>query len=210
MKVLITCGPTREYIDDVRYISNASSGRMGAALAREGLSRKHKVRVVAGPVEVPLPRGADVTYVTSALDMLSAVNKNFDWADLVIMAAAVADWRPAVRINGKLKKTSAPDELKLVRNPDILAGLGRKKAGQVLVGFALESDDLLANAHKKLRKKNADLIVANYTSAIGAAKSTVQIIDSTGAVISIGPASKRRIAAGILDAAEKVCKGERR
>jgi phosphopantothenoylcysteine synthetase/decarboxylase len=202
VKVLITCGPTREYIDDVRFLSNASSGRMGRALTQAALGRGHEVTVVHGPMDACVPRGAKAVPVTSAREMRKRVLEYFNQADVVLMAAAVADWRPDKIFHGKLKKKGGPPDIRLVRNPDILAGLGRIKTRQVIVAFALESENLIENAKAKLKKKRADLVAANSPAAIGARRGVVHIIDSHGNVTKLGPASKRAIAEGILDAAE--------
>ncbi len=202
MNVLIACGPTREYIDAVRFISNASSGRMGRALTLEAAARGHSVRVVHGPVEVKFPQKVESFPVINALQMRDAVLAHFEWADVVLMAAAVADWRPEKTAAGKLKKSAGPPSINFVKNPDILAELGQNKTRQVLVGFALETENLAENAAAKLHAKNADLFVANSPKAVGSVKSLVHILDKSGKEIKAGPASKRKIAAVILDAAE--------
>ncbi|MCH5214648.1 MAG: bifunctional phosphopantothenoylcysteine decarboxylase/phosphopantothenate--cysteine ligase CoaBC [Muribaculaceae bacterium] len=164
-KVVITAGPTREKIDDVRFIANHSSGKMGMALAEEFASRGADVTLVCGPVEGRKPVDARVktVKVESALEMLDAVKKEYRDADVTIFAAAVADYRPEVAVAGKIKREErGPMTLSLVENPDIAAEMGaNKREGQVNVGFALESDNGLQNAAKKLDAKNLDLIVLN-------------------------------------------------
>ena len=165
MNVLITAGPTREKIDPVRFISNRSSGRMGYAVAEAARDAGHKVTLISGPVSLPAPSGMDVIKIESAGEMADAVKKNFPNSDLIIMAAAVADYRPAHPLDGKMKKKSGPLFLELERTEDILATIGSmKKASQTLVGFAAETDDLEANAKGKLERKNLDWIAANYVA----------------------------------------------
>ena len=148
MKILITAGPTREYIDPVRFITNRSSGKMG----------------YTGPVNLPAPEGATVVRIESAAEMAAAVKRNAPDCDAVVMAAAVADYRPMEVSEHKLKKQPGGLTLRLERTEDILASLGEmKRPGQVLLGFAAETDDLLANARKKLESKNLDWIAANRT-----------------------------------------------
>ncbi|HEX9023114.1 MAG TPA: bifunctional phosphopantothenoylcysteine decarboxylase/phosphopantothenate--cysteine ligase CoaBC, partial [Geobacteraceae bacterium] len=142
-KVLVTAGPTREEIDPVRFISNHSSGKMGYALARAARRRGAEVILVSGPTALDEPYGVTLRKVTSAMEMRDAVMELATDSTIIVKAAAVADYRPAVRAQGKIKKTEAPKLLELVRNPDILAELGKVKGGRLLVGFAAETDDLL-------------------------------------------------------------------
>lgn len=163
-RVLITAGPTVEPIDPVRYISNHSSGKMGYSIAAEAAKRGAQVTVVSGPVSLDAPAGVEVVSVTTACQMLEAVDERFNQADIAIFSAAVADKRPAEPADHKLKKGSddaALDTITLVTNPDILATMGAKKAHQLVIGFAAETDDVIANGRKKLNSKNADMIVAN-------------------------------------------------
>ena len=161
-RVLITSGGNREAIDPVRFIGNRSSGKMGRALALEALVRGATVTVVNAPSEIPMPYGAEVIPVESALDMAEAVLARAPEADVIIGAAAVADYRVAAAETRKIKRRGEPLVLTLTENPDILAQAGRAKhKGQIIVGFAAETDDLLRNATAKLEKKNLDLIVAN-------------------------------------------------
>ena len=182
MHVLITAGPTREYLDDVRFLSNASSGRMGYALADAALRRGWRVTLVSGPVSLAPPIGADVVSVVSAQDMLEACLRSLSQVDGVIAVAAVADYRPHSRIAGKFHRTSDPLHVELVPNPDILAELGRRKTRQWTVGFAVESDELVNRARAKLAAKNCDAIVANHASAMESDETSIQIIDAHGAV----------------------------
>ncbi|MCI8336738.1 MAG: bifunctional phosphopantothenoylcysteine decarboxylase/phosphopantothenate--cysteine ligase CoaBC [Peptococcaceae bacterium] len=169
-KVLITAGPTREHIDPVRYISNHSSGKMGYALAAAARSRGAEVTLVSGPVTLPAPQGVAVVPVITAEEMYQAVLSRYEEMDIVIGAAAVADYRAQSMAEQKIKKQDAAKnslQLNLVANPDILQTLGEAKTRQYLVGFAAETENLLANARRKLVDKKADMIVANDVSQPG-------------------------------------------
>ena len=165
-KVLVTAGPTHEYIDPVRYISNPSTGKMGVAMARAAWYRGAEVKVIAGPVEVD-SYGLEVVHVKSALEMLEAVKANLSWADYIVKAAAVGDYRAKEFYANKIKRGDKDSiTLELIQNPDIAAEVGKlKRDGQVLIGFAAETDNLLANAQEKLTRKNLDYILANDVSA---------------------------------------------
>lgn len=169
MRVLVTAGPTIEPIDPVRYISNPSTGKMGYAIAQEALHRGAEVTLVSGPVAIPSPAGASVVSVRTADEMLEACERAFDDCDIAIFSAAVSDMKPATVSDHKLKKGIDDDALgsiELIENPDILSTLAaRKKSDQVVVGFAAETDDVVANGKRKLASKHADLIVANDVSA---------------------------------------------
>lgn len=162
--VLVTAGPTREPIDAVRFIGNPSSGRTGYALAQEAARRGAAVTLVSGPTSLADPFGVRTVRVTSADDMKNAVDAAYDTADVVIAAAAVSDYRPAEYSARKMKKGDAPERIELIRNPDILAGLGERKAGRLLVGFAAETNDVIKHATVKLQEKNLDAVVANDVS----------------------------------------------
>jgi phosphopantothenoylcysteine decarboxylase/phosphopantothenate--cysteine ligase len=182
MHVLVTAGPTREYIDDVRFLSNSSSGRMGYALAEAAVARGWNVTLVSGPVAIQSPPGVTVRLVTSALDMLEACLSLLPHVDGVIAVAAVADYRPASRLPGKLHRTASPLQLQLVPNPDILAELCRRKMHRWAVGFAVESDDLLRRAQAKLAAKQCDAIVLNSSSVMESADTQIQLLDRTGQI----------------------------
>lgn len=169
--MLITAGPTVEPLDPVRFLSNRSSGRLGYALARVARDRGARVTLVSGPTNLPPPRGVRTIAVGTARQMLCACRQAAPRADVMLMCAAVADYRPRTQRRHKIKKRGARTlQLTLVPNPDILASLGRRKRrGQVLVGFALETRNVLRHARKKLRAKRCDLIVANTAHAIGSA-----------------------------------------
>jgi phosphopantothenoylcysteine decarboxylase/phosphopantothenate--cysteine ligase len=172
---VITAGGTREYLDPVRYISNASSGRMGYALARAAIKAGHKVTLITAPTALTPPRGADVVRVVSAADMAAVVKKYFGRCDGLIMAAAVSDYTPIEKSKVKTKKEKGLLTLKLEPTEDILAWAGRHRKKQFVVGFALEDCDLKANAEKKLHSKNADMIIANTPAAIGGESSCVYL-----------------------------------
>jgi phosphopantothenoylcysteine decarboxylase / phosphopantothenate---cysteine ligase len=167
--LLVTAGPTREELDPVRYLSNYSSGKMGYAIARAARDRGARVLLVSGPTCLPLPTGVECRLVGSALEMRAATLDFLGEATVVIKAAAVADYRPAQRAGGKIKKGKTEAlTLSLEKNPDILAELGEMKEGRLLIGFAAETSDLLAHAQRKLQEKNLDMIVANDVTVPGA------------------------------------------
>ncbi len=170
LKVLVTAGPTRERIDPVRYITNDSSGKMGYAIAERAAARGADVTLVTGPVSLPVPSGVKTVQVFSTQDLYHAVLDQCQEYDVVIQAAAPADYRPETVSNQKLKKHAGTGlTLHMVENPDVAAAVGKvKRPGQVLVGFAAETDNLLENAAAKLQKKNLDMIVANDVSRPGA------------------------------------------
>lgn len=199
LKVLITAGPTREYLDPVRYLTNASSGKMGYAVAQAARSAGHDVTIVSGPVEVPAPRGVKVVPVVTAAQMSREAKRLYPKADVVIAAAAVADYSPSIRSRSKIKKGRKAMTLKLTRTEDILSYLGRHKKHQVLVGFALESKDLIKSARAKLFAKNLDVIVANYPDSIGADRGSVWIINFEENIEAVKNATKAQIAKRILD-----------
>ena len=182
MHILITAGPTREYIDDVRFLSNASSGRMGYALAEAARRHNWQVTLVSGPVSLAPPTGVEVHRVTSALEMLETCLQVLPLVDGVIAVVAVADYRPASRHAGKLRRTQESLHLELVPNPDILAEIGRRKTRQWTVGFAVESDESLARARSKLASKNCDAIVVNLREAMESINTKIQLLDRTGSV----------------------------
>ena len=176
MRILITAGGTREYIDPVRFISNASSGKMGYALARAALKAGHKVTLITAPTCQKPPGKAKFVNIETAAQMFEAVKKHFSRCDCLIMAAAVTDYTPARPAKSKVKKTDQTVTLTLKPTPDIIKWAGRhKKKSQIIVGFALEDKAIRVRSEKKLKDKNLDMIVANSPAAIGADKSNVQI-----------------------------------
>ena len=202
--VLVTAGPTREELDPVRYLSNHSSGKMGYAIARAARNRGARVILVSGPVQLPPPQKMELVRVTTALEMAEAVLSRSAGADVIIKAAAVADYRPARREALKVKKgEGAEDSIRLQRNPDILAELGRLKDSRILVGFAAETNDLLLNADQKLKAKNLDMIVANDVSMPGAGfdaeTNIVQFLYRDGRVEKLPEMDKTEVAELLVD-----------
>ena len=202
-RLLITAGPTREEIDPVRFVSNHSSGKMGYAIARAAWRRGAQVTLVSGPTCLTAPWGVRTVAVESAAEMLDAVMAGVDESTVVIKAAAVADYRPVTRTGEKIKKQGETLTLELVRNRDILAELGKMKEQRILVGFAAETADLLANARKKLAAKNLDLLVANDVNEPGAGFSVdtniVRLLHRDGSIEEPGLLSKEVVANLILD-----------
>ena len=204
MHLLITAGGTREYIDPVRFITNASSGRMGYALTRAAQKAGHKVTLISASDLQP-PVGVEFVGVNSAAEMFGAVKKHFPRCDCLIMAAAVSDYTPVRPAKAKIRKTNKPLAIKLKPTVDILKWAGqRKKKNQVVVGFALEDRNVRAQAEKKLKEKNLDMIIANTPDAIGADKSTVEIKTSGSPWIKIDNATKVASAKRILHLVEKL------
>lgn len=206
-RILITAGPTRERIDPVRYIGNYSTGKMGYAIADEAARRGAEVTVVSGPVSVrPAADNVKVVQVESALEMLCECEKLFPGTDIAIMCAAVADYRPADVAGHKIKRENSPaPEIHLVKNPDIASALGHaKRPGQVVAGFALETDNAEANAADKIARKQLDLIVLNSMADPGAGFGTdtnkIAIIYPDGSTTRFPLKSKTEVAADILDA----------
>ena len=198
-RILITSGPTRQYLDPVRYLTNASSGRMGSALAEAALALGHEVVIVSGPVAVDYPTTARVVPVISTDEMLAAARREFASCDGVIGAAAPCDYRPEKVATHKLAKTGEPLTLHLLETSDIIATLGaEKRADQWVVGFALETEDQRFRALVKLEKKSCDLIVLNGPEAMNAADNQVELLDRSGAIIATFAGSKRAVAQGIL------------
>ena len=198
-RMLITAGPTREYIDPVRYISNVSSGKMGFALAKAAHELGGDVTLIAGHVDRETPKGVKGIAVTTARHMHKAALREAKKADIIIMAAAVADWRPKGARRAKMKRSAKSIKLEMVPNPDILADLCmKKKDGQTIVGFALETGDLERNARRKLKKKGCDWIVANKVSAIGADVSGGILIRRDGKKIRLPRLPKEDLAVVIL------------
>jgi phosphopantothenoylcysteine decarboxylase/phosphopantothenate--cysteine ligase len=201
--ILVTAGPTREPIDMVRFISNPSSGKMGYAIAAAARDRGAQVVLISGPSHLPLPYGVKTVRVLSADDMYRAVMEHIEGTQIVIMAAAVSDFKPAVFTDRKIKKHEAPTILQLEPTRDILLELGKTAGKRFLVGFAAETDNMRQNALKKLQEKNLDMIVANDLVRAGAGFGTdtnaVTIIDRNGTETELPVMPKSEIAAHILD-----------
>jgi phosphopantothenoylcysteine decarboxylase/phosphopantothenate--cysteine ligase len=203
-RILITSGPTRQFLDPVRYLTNASSGRMGRALAAAALELGTEVVIVSGPVSLSYPAEAQLRPVVSTEELLAACQEIFPTCDGVIGAAAPCDYRPVRVEEHKIAKTGQPLVLNLVETPDVMATLGAtKRAGQWLVGFALETDDPRFRALAKLERKSCDLIVLNGPGAIDAEDNQVEVLDHGGAVVAALAGSKESVARGILRAIDQ-------
>ena len=226
MKFVVTAGPTREHLDPVRFLSNPSTGKMGFAVARAAAMRGHEVALVAGPVSLKTPKGVRRIDVTSARDMLAAVEQEIAKAKsgkptVFVATAAVADWRPAKCAARKLKKGQMSDTLKLVRNPDILKEIGRRTktvhspnrplthSPTYLVGFAAETNDVIAEARRKCREKNLDMIVANDVtekgSGFGVDTNRVTFVRKDGSVDRLPLMTKLAVARRIVRECEDLC-----
>jgi len=208
VSVLVTAGPTREPLDPVRYFTNRSSGKMGYAVAKAALARGARVVLVSGPVHIEPPSGVEFISVETADEMRDAVIKYFDCADVVVKAAAVADYRPAAVSEHKIKKDNDSLMVELKKNPDILKELGRRKKGQLLVGFAAETRDLVKNAVEKIKEKNLDLIVANDVTQKYAGfesdTNIVKLIYPDGKIVPLPVMKKLEVAHRILDELSKM------
>ena len=202
MRFLITAGPTRQYLDPVRFISNGSTGRMGLALTRVALRRGHQVTLILGPVQARVPKKARTIRVETTEQMARACYKHFPGADCVIMSAAVCDYQPVKARTTKIKKSSATLVLKLKPTTDILAELGRRKRRQLLIGFALESNNAQAHALAKLKKKKLDYIIANSPASLASEQINPIIISADGSVERLGPMAKLSLARRIIRLAE--------
>ncbi|HUT12429.1 MAG TPA: phosphopantothenoylcysteine decarboxylase [Thermoguttaceae bacterium] len=196
-RILITSGPTRQYLDPVRYLTNASSGRMGAALAEAALEAGHEVVIVSGPVDVDYPEAAEVISMVSTEEMLEACLKVFPACDGLIGVAAPCDYRPVVVASQKIQKTGEPLKLHLIETPDVVARLGAVKGRQWMVAFALETQDERMRALQKLERKSCDLIVVNGPGAMHAPDTQVEIIDPAGHVLAEFSGSKPDVAKDI-------------
>ncbi len=199
MRILITAGPTREYLDDVRFISNASSGQMGYAIAAACVAAGHEVILITGPVGPEPPLKCKLIPVETTSDLEAACLKHFPTCDGIIATAAVCDYRPKNRAKGKLKKTGDTVVFEMVETTDVLAALGeRKTTQQWILGFALEAEDARENAMRKLRKKNCDYIVLNAPSAIGSTVNSVEMIADDGSTVLAVSGDKSDIASTLV------------
>ena len=196
--ILITSGPTRQYLDPVRYLTNASSGRMGSALAAAALELGHQVTIVSGPVQVSYPEAAHVVSVVSTEEMLEVCRDLFADCDGLIGAAAPCDYRPVAIEPNKISKTGQPLTLELIETDDVVATLGQQKQSRWVVGFALETDDQRLRALAKLERKHCDLIVVNGPEAMHSADNRVDVLDPSGTVIATLAGPKPSVARGIL------------
>ena len=213
MRILITAGGTREYIDPVRFITNASSGKMGCALARAAIKAGHKVTLITAPASQKPPSEVKIVNVETAAQMYEAVKRHFARCDCLIMAAAVSDYTPARPAGTKIKKSGKSMTIKLKPTVDILKWAGKQKQlncqrakekGKIIVGFALEDKAVRIRAEKKLKDKNLDMIVANSPAAIGADKSNVQIKIPNSPWLKIQDATKSATANKIIHLVEKL------
>ncbi len=207
-KIVVTAGPTIEKIDPVRYITNFSSGKMGYAIAIEAKKRGADVILISGPTNLDKPDGIKVINVNTTIEMLKAIEEYFNEIDVLIKAAAPLDYRPEVVSDKKIKKQDGSLNIKLVRNPDILAYFGKLKKKQILVGFAAETNDVIENAIKKIKNKNLDFIVANDVTVKNAGfrsnTNIATIIDNKGNVNDYPQMSKEELAKIILDRVEEL------
>jgi phosphopantothenoylcysteine decarboxylase / phosphopantothenate---cysteine ligase len=212
-RILVSAGPTQEPIDPVRFISNRSSGKMGYAIAEAALARGAQVVLVTGPTALPPPRGVKVVAVTTAEEMTTALSAHFAWSTAVVMAAAVADFRPSQPASQKMKKQGRTGEtLDLERTTDILASLSAQRTTQLMIGFAAETSDLIAHAKDKLTAKGLDLIVANDVTTEGAGFGSDQnasiLIDRQGVVTELSLMPKRALADAILNRAQELLRAK--
>jgi phosphopantothenoylcysteine decarboxylase / phosphopantothenate---cysteine ligase len=207
-KILITAGPTREMLDPVRFFSNLSTGEMGYALAKVAASRGYQVSLVSGPTDLQPPKHLKFYAVTSAMQMQKVCTKLFPEHDGLIMSAAVCDFMPAVVHRHKIPSTKGMT-LKLKRTPDILASLAKRKGRRVVIGFCLETRDLMRRATEKLIKKKLDGIVANFYDPrgpipFGKRRVKVHLIDAAGKVLRLASRSKRQVAGSLLKWMERL------
>ncbi len=202
-KILITAGPTREAIDPVRYITNHSSGKMGYAIAKMAKQRGAEVKIISGPVNIKRPDNIEIIDVNSADEMYKSVMDNYEGYDILIMVAAVADYKCLNIADKKIKKKEDKMNLELVKNPDIARELGRVKGNRILVGFSAETNELITNAKTKLEAKNLDMVVANDVTMQGAGFGTdtniVKLIKKDGSIKTLPMMSKDNVAAEILN-----------
>jgi phosphopantothenoylcysteine decarboxylase / phosphopantothenate---cysteine ligase len=208
-RILVSAGPTQEPIDPVRFISNRSSGKMGYAVAEAAQARGAHVVLVTGPTALPIPRGIEAVPVDTAEEMTKAMSSRLAWSTVVIMAAAVADFRPKHPASQKIKKHGQADQtLNLERTTDILASLSAQRTSQLIVGFAAETNDLIAHAKNKLTAKGLDLIVANDVTAEGAGfgsdENAATLIDRQGVITELPLMPKRALADAILNRAQEL------
>ena len=202
-RILVTAGPTREYIDPVRFLSNPSTGMMGYAVAERAARRGARVTLISGPVGLPCPAGVTLRSVVSAAEMLASVLENLEGSEVLVMAAAVADYTPVEKAASKMKKSGGVPELKFEATDDILKAVAPRKDGRIVVGFAAETDDIVANARKKLAEKELDLIVANKVGEAGSGFGSTTDLAAVVSVDEPDPAlvlmSKTELADLLLD-----------
>jgi phosphopantothenoylcysteine decarboxylase/phosphopantothenate--cysteine ligase len=203
LRVLVTAGATQEPIDPVRYISNRSSGKLGFAICRAALKRGASVTLISAPTQLKLPEGLKIIQVKTANDLLQAVRSEFKRCKVLIMTAAVTDFRPAVVSKEKIKKEKVPRDIELVKNPDILRVIAEEKGDRIIIGFAAETENVVENAKSKLEAKKVDLMVANDVSqtgvGFGSEYTKAYLLNKNGSVIELGVIEKSELAEIILD-----------
>jgi phosphopantothenoylcysteine decarboxylase/phosphopantothenate--cysteine ligase len=208
VRFVVTAGPTREAIDPVRFISNRSSGKMGYAIAEAALARGNEVTLISGPASIAAPRGMQLVSITTSDELYDAVHRAVRACDVLVMCAAVSDYKPAAPAKRKMKKRKTPFALKLIPTRDVLASLPKKNRRYLVVGFAAETHDLKINAQKKLRRKNCDLIVANDVSRRDAGmesdENEVVIFFRNGESQKISRTSKKNIARELVKIISKM------
>jgi phosphopantothenoylcysteine decarboxylase/phosphopantothenate--cysteine ligase len=197
-RILITSGPTRQYLDPVRYLTNASSGQMGCRLAEAAIAAGHEVVVISGPVGIEYPSAAEVINVVSTEEMLAASQEAFEACDGLIGVAAPCDYRPRQVQENKIKKTGEPLRLELIETDDVVATLGKNKGERWMVGFALETDDQRLRALAKLEEKSCDLMILNGPEAMNATETSVEVIASEGQVLARFRGSKADVSRQIF------------
>ena len=204
LKFLITAGPTREYLDPVRFLTNGSTGKMGYACVDAALANGHKVTLVTGPVAITPPTGIDTTHVSTTEEMADAVFRHYDQCDVVIKTAAPCDYRPAYPSDSKIKKGTGHFVAKFEGTTDILAELGRRKTRQILIGFAVEDENAQDNARRKLKEKNLDAIVLNSPASFASDTADFQILLPDGQSQQLPATNKSNLAAILIELAEKL------
>jgi phosphopantothenoylcysteine decarboxylase/phosphopantothenate--cysteine ligase len=202
-RILITSGPTRQYLDPVRYLSNASSGRMGSALGAAAMEAGHDVVIVSGPVDVDYPPGAEVLYVVSTEEMLRSCQEAFARCHGLIAAAAPCDYRPVQVARHKLRKSDGPLRMELIETPDIVATLAKSKGSRWMVAFALETEDEHMRALQKLERKKCDLVVLNGPASIHGPNTEAEILDPSGRVLLALSGRKEDAAKQIIGVIER-------
>ena len=204
MHILITAGPTQEYFDSVRFVSNSSSGKMGYALANEAVGRGHEVTLVSGPVERRAPAGVKMVRVVSAREMFDAAVSAFGSCEVAIMTAAVCDYRPSARSNEKMEKSPKPIAITLEPTDDICAHLGKIKGRRVVVGFAMEDHDHRRHAEEKLKRKRCDAIVLNSVASVGGDLGELEILRVGVGWGQLRRGTKAQLASTVIDLVEEL------
>ncbi len=204
MRLLITAGPTRENLDSVRFISNASSGKFGYAIAAEAIRRGHEVVLISGPVEVLAPPGAILHKIISAEEMLRVAEAEFADCDAAIMAAAVCDYRPVTRMGLKSPKQERSFSVELAPTEDICRRLGESKGNRVVIGFAMEDHDGHIHAERKLKKKHCDAIVLNGVSSMGSDSTQIEVFSQKNGWLPSVQGTKAKLAVSVMDIVENM------